>query len=701
MDAGRLSFVKDDDRPVERLVRRFSEDGRLDSSGEFTLSLEKALAKLADFQLANPRHYVLNLLSGAVLSESSHFEAHFNSGQSTFSFDGEPLTHHDLKALFSHVLDPRWPRLQEIGVALLGILRLEPKRFCLVSTSIQSVATLEWAERVWDLRIEDLDRPEAPSTRLVVEEHFSILRATALKLGNFAEREALERKGCYAPLELFVNRVRVSREFEVGNPNSLSRLHVRSARPRFLLRSHNPRSGSLCMAEEVWSRNHEWEAVLYMGESGEVRLEPLHFITNGVLFEGPATLLGIPFVGGVLAAPFRKDLSHSSLIHDSEFIAALEGFKRYAEEMVLRRMLSSQDLPAAVIQVLTEWTPLLLSRFAERGERENQALLERWMEERRFLSDLRSDSAWRSLLTKLAFLPNPAREESARRLRHGLLKAVREYLEWCDLKTVQSLCEKIRELVAFQEKKLLPAAEQSLFIITTLLGQPALDSEYVPGNLRVSALRLKGKISEALEAPGDEQQRSMLTLASGYIEESISRLEALVLTENPQVEAVEALSDAYLLCAQKEKRCQALQFRLEAVRMRATQDPSLEEFLREDLAAIARRCSSFRDFIYWRSRAASSKLSYRPLMEFQEAMQSAEKSLKRGSVAGGAITLRTALVKLEKTFPLLSPYQGAARSRAAHLFRRYGAYGEADQVLARGHLFDRLLSLLEHLSENE
>ncbi len=437
-----------------------------------------------------------------------------------------------------------------------------------------------------------------------------------------------------------------------------------------------------------------------MGESGEVRLEPLHFITNGVLFEGPATLLGIPFVGGVLAAPFRKDLSHSSLIHDSEFIAALEGFKRYAEEMVLRRMLSSQDLPAAVIQVLTEWTPLLLSRFAERGERENQALLERWMEERRFLSDLRSDSAWRSLLTKLAFLPIPAREESARRLRHGLLKAVREYLEWCDLKTVQSLCEKIRELVAFQEKKLLPAAEQSLFIITTLLGQPALDSEYVPGNLRVSALRLKGKISEALEAPGDEQQRSMLTLASGYIEESISRLEALVLTENPQVEAVEALSDAYLLCAQKEKRCQALQFRLEAVRMRATQDPSLEEFLREDLAAIARRCSSFRDFIYWRSRAASSKLSYRPLMEFQEAMQSAEKSLKRGSVAGGAITLRTALVKLEKTFPLLSPYhpvlpeapeQARVRVRVRVRVRRPGrgcnSVRVSDRILLRGFEF--------------
>lgn len=691
-----MGVTDEAERSVERLVQGFAKAGRLDSSGEFTLSLENALSKLADFQLAHPRHYVLNFLSSAVLSGARRFEAQFSSGRTVLSFDGEPFAYKELEDLFSHVLNPRQPRLQEMGVALLGLVGLSPKGFSLVSAEEGQAVQLCWRDGIWSLHRGDLEHTEPLLTSLTVEESFSITRTAALKLGSFPEREALEKRACFAPLELLLNRSRVSKDLEIGGPSSLALLYLKGAKPRFLLRPYRPDWTDSCKPEEQWSDNPEWQAALYMDRLSAAGERKLQFFSSGVLFELPQSVLEVPFVSGAVAAPFRKDLSHASLAEDENFRTVLSGVRKSAEEMVLRRMLSPKDLSAEIIAELVDWAPELLSRFVSRGDSERQGLLRHWMEERRFLSDLKQDSVWRSLLSELAALPHRERLASARRLRRGLVKAAREYVESCDFETAHSLCLRIQELLVLEEDGPLSSAEQGVFVTSALLGRSMWGVERLEPELLLHILRLHGRVLETLEMEGCAKYRGFLLLANGELEESFPLLEELC-EEKPEAEVLEALSDLSLLSARPKSRGEALRFRLEAIKIRAAQDTSLEVFLWEDLPGIARRSSSFTDFIYWRSRVAGSLLTSAPLVEFQQSLRAAENSLKRGQSVSGAVITRSALVKLEKSFPLASPYQGAARSRAAHLLRRYGYYRDADQILARGYLFDRLLKLFASL----
>ena len=63
---------------IEELIARSRGPGTFVERRQFTLSREKALEKLRDFSLRNPRQYILELIQAAVFSGATYIAVDIN-----------------------------------------------------------------------------------------------------------------------------------------------------------------------------------------------------------------------------------------------------------------------------------------------------------------------------------------------------------------------------------------------------------------------------------------------------------------------------------------------------------------------------------------------------------------------------------------------------------------------------------------------
>lgn len=96
--------------------------GEQESSGVFTVSLDKAEEKLEKFRLVDPNLFILNLVSVAVLGEATKFEIEYGDEENTVLFDGRRFTQDELDHMY--VSDD--PGLQELAISLTALKSLEP-----------------------------------------------------------------------------------------------------------------------------------------------------------------------------------------------------------------------------------------------------------------------------------------------------------------------------------------------------------------------------------------------------------------------------------------------------------------------------------------------------------------------------------------------------------------------------------------------
>ena len=110
-------------------------EGKLVSSGSFTVDREGMLAKLGKHQLPGPDYYVLKLVQAAVAGGATFIRFRTSGAGKEITFDGKPWEAHELARLGDYVLAaaPEQRHLFHLAVGMQGLLALSPSRWELCS----------------------------------------------------------------------------------------------------------------------------------------------------------------------------------------------------------------------------------------------------------------------------------------------------------------------------------------------------------------------------------------------------------------------------------------------------------------------------------------------------------------------------------------------------------------------------------------
>ncbi|HEV8320729.1 MAG TPA: hypothetical protein VG389_03890 [Myxococcota bacterium] len=197
------------------------------SRGRVKVDAARALQKLRDYRLADPHHYVLEILRAAVASGARVVRIRTDADDVELSFDGAPFPADVLRDLFAHALgggadrDAVRHRLLALGVN--GALALGPS-FVVVQSS---GATLRVTPRgALELDAEAGPPPDGAATRVHVHARvgWSVLRRA---VAGAPEARAARERALHLPAELWVDGERVDRTVDFG-PHVLARRELRA-----------------------------------------------------------------------------------------------------------------------------------------------------------------------------------------------------------------------------------------------------------------------------------------------------------------------------------------------------------------------------------------------------------------------------------------------------------------------------------------
>ncbi len=268
----------------------------------FTLDRARAREQMRHFQLANPLHYLLELVQAAVARGASQIRFDILATDVRMAFDGPPFTLEDIDRLYDDVfgndpardaqqclavglnaamaMDPRWVRL-ESGSAFLELRLGEGDRFGALESPIEGT-TVHVKERL---------RPG------VIIEFFQNLA------GTLAE-EALLRQRCpFAPIPIDLEGEIISQRPVFGP--SIIALREKNAELGWV--PHHERTMRL-VRHGVWLDSHVW-AGLPEGVSAMVRHDALrvdvsraHCVRDGAFASAQQSVVrSLPGLGAALA----------------------------------------------------------------------------------------------------------------------------------------------------------------------------------------------------------------------------------------------------------------------------------------------------------------------------------------------------------------------------------------------------------------
>ena len=303
------------------LLAELRAGGRLESRGVFTLDPEAALEKLRRYRLAERHHFVLPLLSAAVLGGASRFRVYGDADDVILDFDGLPFSGDELGDLLSHVLGrPGRPAVKDLATGVNAARALEPLWIHVESGGARLV--LEGA----GVRLEG--GSEVPGTRVHVRDRFrwrTVRRWVRKAWDTVPEVAALAERGSLAPLELeAAGRGPLSRPFDPGPAVAWRRLAgsggFRFVRPEAAFRDEIPAGGN-------------FEAVMALGVP---RPEGLRLVLDGVSWAPPEPWEAWPELALVASAPdLRVDLSRANLVADEAWEALSGHLERAVERMLV------------------------------------------------------------------------------------------------------------------------------------------------------------------------------------------------------------------------------------------------------------------------------------------------------------------------------------------------------------------------------
>ncbi|MBX7079563.1 MAG: hypothetical protein K1X88_10280 [Nannocystaceae bacterium] len=116
---------------VERVIAQLRDEATLAARGTFTLDRERAREKMRQFQLADPRRWILLLLRAAILRGATRVEISVARDLMVVRFDGPPLLRSDFEQLyasmFSSIDEPQIEARRDLALSLNAALALAPE----------------------------------------------------------------------------------------------------------------------------------------------------------------------------------------------------------------------------------------------------------------------------------------------------------------------------------------------------------------------------------------------------------------------------------------------------------------------------------------------------------------------------------------------------------------------------------------------
>jgi hypothetical protein len=114
---------------IHALLEEVSQDGKLDSSGVFTLDAERTLEKMRQFQLPSPQSYILSLVASAAACRPGFLKVHSDADDTILSFDGQPYSVEQVKHLFSQLFEDQGRAetraVRELAIGAVGVRSLK------------------------------------------------------------------------------------------------------------------------------------------------------------------------------------------------------------------------------------------------------------------------------------------------------------------------------------------------------------------------------------------------------------------------------------------------------------------------------------------------------------------------------------------------------------------------------------------------
>lgn len=283
---------------IDELIEGLSAEGRVESEGEFTLDRDQARDKLRQFQLEDPRRYVLELVQAAYLKGATEIRFDIDADDMILRFDGQPFDREDFDYLygasFSRRQEPRIRARRQLAVGLNAAMALNP-RWCRVTSGTEDHGVRMEMRPGRDDVVED-GAPQEPGTRIHVKARFRPGLAVSFvrNLTGRVPEELVIQEACYyssRPIWLDGNRV----SFEGG-----------AVLPGC---SHH-----------VALRGEGYSGMVGFRVRGPLRQESIRLVQDGVWIETHCDPNGVlDFEAVVETEGLTKDLSQGSFLRDEAY----------------------------------------------------------------------------------------------------------------------------------------------------------------------------------------------------------------------------------------------------------------------------------------------------------------------------------------------------------------------------------------------
>lgn len=126
---------------IDDLMADLRSEGTVHSEGGFTLDRDKAREKMRQFQLADPREYLLQLVRAAHCQGATRIDIELDADDMQVRFDGATFTERDFEelydALFGRADDPAIAGRRHLALGLNAALGLDPRRITVRSGAAQ------------------------------------------------------------------------------------------------------------------------------------------------------------------------------------------------------------------------------------------------------------------------------------------------------------------------------------------------------------------------------------------------------------------------------------------------------------------------------------------------------------------------------------------------------------------------------------
>ncbi|MBI2892734.1 MAG: hypothetical protein HYY06_04230 [Deltaproteobacteria bacterium] len=193
---------------VSELRDRLRDDAPELGRGRIKIDAQRALQKLRDHRLADPHHYVLELLRAAVASGATAVSIRNDADDFELTFDGRPFPAEVLRDLFAYALtsggDDEATRFRLLALGVNGALALRP-RWIEIESGGHRLRVRKSAKT-------DLEPSEAPttSTRIHVREGIGLRTLRDAVVGP-AEAQVIFERSAQFPGSLTINGQPVQR----------------------------------------------------------------------------------------------------------------------------------------------------------------------------------------------------------------------------------------------------------------------------------------------------------------------------------------------------------------------------------------------------------------------------------------------------------------------------------------------------------